>query len=121
VALVPDIAPKNGSGLSLKGWAVIVALAVAMSKGIDIGTTKFKNERVQKVELIEDQADALDTVVEFSIDMNKWHNATDTDGIPLGYTPRSPVEDIMDTQEKMCDSLEEIARIQERIADKLDQ
>lgn len=46
----------------------------------------------------------------------EWHNAKDVNGLPLGYFPRSMVED----QKRIAEILQEVSEQMERVADKLD-
>jgi CRISPR/Cas system CSM-associated protein Csm2 small subunit len=55
--------------------------------------------------------------VEKKIDaLVEWHNAKDVNGLPLGYFPRSMIED----QKRIAEILQEISEQMERVADKLD-
>lgn len=83
---------------------ILITKLLGKDKGSTNGTSNGHNGKINEI------AGKVDQLV-------LWHDARDPNGVPLGYFPRSIVE----SQEKIADTLRECAHAQEKITENLRQ
>ena len=111
-------------GLTTLVFSVLFVLAKSIEKLVEyISKRRNGNGADYEKELRRDSYNKIDKILGTVQDLQRLHNITDQDGVPLWYMPRSIIgimKDIVSTQKEIINRLSDIAVSQQKITDLVD-